>query len=364
VLGSKSIGKTKVLNCINEEFVTNPADVMVVYVNAREQASGSLGNGIQLALKRLDKRHFFKEIDWRSLRENLADLVSLLGNEKAGKIATKVNGLFDAMNLCGSVRELDDADINFVHPIVALAKQKKQRPCLIIDEANLCLNGGLNEDKIINQFLHFVKEDHQMSVILCTSKHSFPAQLERSGVQLGFVKLVEVEEPPPYAVWKFLTKEKNFNGDCIIGMGRNLAKLCIALAGGNVYLIQRTIEELAERKMQFKGSQIVKLIEGALAVEEEVTGNPDARTVLENLAKFGYVKAAEAKEPTRTHLIKKSIAGLLTEGFTFFSDTGKVVSDYDILVPSSLGLRNRIVLELHKASNDGETSETSSTPCS
>jgi hypothetical protein len=120
---------------------------------------------------------------------------------------------------------VDDADINFVHLIVALAKQKKQRPCLIIDEANLCLNGGLNEDKIINQFLHFVKEDHQMSVILCTSKHSFPARLERSGVQHGFVKLVEAEEPPPYAVWKFLTKEKNFNGDCIIGMGRNLAKL-------------------------------------------------------------------------------------------------------------------------------------------
>ena len=83
-----NIEKTKVLQCINTEFTTARDDVMVVYFNARE-ASGSIGNGIQLALKRLDKLHFFKEVDWIKVRENLADLISL-ANAKAGKIAEKL----------------------------------------------------------------------------------------------------------------------------------------------------------------------------------------------------------------------------------------------------------------------------------
>ena len=350
VLGAKSIGKTKVLQLINKEFTADQGDVMVVYVNARDQASGSLGDGIQLSLNRLDKLKFFKDIDWTKLRENLADLVSL-ANKKYGKVAEKLNGLIDAMHLCGSVDAVEKADINFVHLIVALANQKKQRPCLIIDEANLCLNGGPNEDKIINQFLHFTKEDRKMNVILCSSKHSFPAQLERSGIQLGMVNLVQAEEPPPCAVWKFLTQEKNSEGH-IIGMGTKLASLCMALAGGNVALIAKAVERLAERKEKFYGRMLLQSIEGAFRVKE-VIGDPVDRAALEELARVGYTAPPE---PTLSRLVEKSIAGLVTSDFTFFTKMDGVLTENEegeVLVPSSSALRNRIALELQSPRSAG-----------
>lgn len=197
VLGAKSIGKTMVLQAINTEFSKNGSDVMVVYVNARELCSGSLAQGIKVALKRLDNMRFFKEIDWKKVRAGLANLVGLY-HETAGKTITEINSLLDAMNLCGSIGDVDD-DVSFVELIIAIAEGKGKRPCLIIDEANLCLNGGAHEDKIVNQFLHRTKETKKLNIILCSSKHSFAEQLESSGLQLGTVDLVQAEEAPPLA---------------------------------------------------------------------------------------------------------------------------------------------------------------------
>ena len=357
VLGAKSIGKTMVFQAVNSEFTNNESDVMVVYVNAREVGSGSLAKGIQLALKRLDKMNFFKEINWGEVRSSLANSVGL-HNEKAGKAMTEINGLLDALNLCGNVDNVDD-DVNFVELIIAMAEGKGKRPCLIIDEANLCLNGGEHEDAIVSQFLNRTKETKKLNIILCSSKHSFPEQLERSGLQLGIVNLVQAEEPSPFAVWNFLTQEKKPGGDHIIGMGNELAKLCIALAGGNVMLISKAVEKLAERKDRFTGSQLVKSIEGALWVEG-VIDDEDARLALEDLAKVGY---AVASKKTRSLLVGNSIAGLLTADFTMFTDMERIVIEHDeVLVPSSAGLRNRISFELHKAKSgeDVGRSDTSS----
>jgi hypothetical protein len=350
-LGAKSIGKTKVFQSVVNEITTEKGDVLVVYVNARDHASGSLAKGIQLALSRLDKLDFFKKVDWGTVRQSLAEFLALT-HEKAGEIATTMNNLLDAMHVCGNVEDVVDADINFVHLIIALAEQRQQHPCLIIDEANLCLPGGEREDSIINQFLHVTKEEKKMNVILCSSKHSFPNQLVASGLQLGTVNLVQAEEPPPCAVWKFLREEKNSNGGYIIGMGKKLANLCISIAGGNVFLIAKAVGRLADRKEAFKGSQLVKSIEGGLAVLD-VIENPVARAALEELSKVGYATSVTGQ--TRLLLVEKSIAGLLTEDFTFFSDLRRIVYSFgEVLVPSSSGLRNRIALELQRAANNGE----------
>lgn len=159
-LGAKSIGKTKVFQSVVNEITTEKGDVLVVYVNARDHASGSLAKGIQLALSRLDKLDFFKKVDWGTVRQSLAEFLALT-HEKAGEIATTMNNLHDAMHVCGNVEDVVDADINFVHLIIALAEQRQQHPCLIIDEAKLCLPGGEREDSIINQFLHVTKEEQR-----------------------------------------------------------------------------------------------------------------------------------------------------------------------------------------------------------
>jgi hypothetical protein len=346
VLGANDIGKTKILNAISTEFTgKNKSDVLVVYVNARDHATGSLADGIRLALSRLDKLKFFKDMQWGTVCESLA--LASVYNEKAGNVMNAVNSLLDAMSLCGNVDDVIKADINYLSLIIALAKQRKQRPCLIIDHANIILHGGEREDKIVNQFLHLTKETREMNVVLCSSKHSFPTQLQKSGIQLGTVNLVQAEEPPPCAVWEFLTQEKSTSGENIIGMGEKLAKLCIALAGGNVFLISIAVEKLAERKAAFRGSQLVKSVEGGLAVRD-VVKNAAARAVLEDLAKVGYVVTAE--ETTRSLLVEKSVAGLVAEDFTFYTDMGSVVYELSqVLVPSSSGLRNRIAFELHNA---------------
>jgi hypothetical protein len=358
VLGAKSIGKTKVFEAINTEFTKNESDVMVVYVNARELASGSLAKGIKVALSRMNKRHLFDGVDWKKVRLSLASLVTVY-HETAGKTMTEINSLLDAMHVCGSVEDVSGEDVNFVELVIAIAEGKGKRPCLIIDEANLCLNGGEHEDAIVNQFLNRTKETKKLNIVLCSSKHSFPTQLERSGIQLGTVNLVQAEEPPPCAVWKFLTQEKS-GGKFIIGMGGKLAKLCIALAGGNVYLIATAVRRLAERKVNFRGSQLVMSVEGGLAVED-VVENAAARATLKDLARVGY--AAAATEATRSLLVEKAVAGLLTEDFTFYTDMERVVYDLGkVLVPSSSGLRNRIAFELQKSDSgeDAGESDTSS----
>lgn len=140
-------------------------------------------------------------------------------------------------------------------------------------------------------------------------------------------------------------------------MGKELAKLCIALAGGNVFLIAKAVKKLAYKKTGFTGSQLVKSIEGALAVKDVIK---DARATLENLAKVGYASASSDSELL---LVKKSIAGLLTSDFIMFTDMQRIVSEHDeVLVPSSSGLRNRIAFELHKAESEEDAggSDTSS----
>jgi hypothetical protein len=52
------------------------------------------------------------------------------------------------------------------------------------------------------------KCDAKNKEVICSSKNSFPGQLERSGIQLGTVTLVQAEETPSFAVWKRLTQEK------------------------------------------------------------------------------------------------------------------------------------------------------------
>lgn len=185
-----------------------------------------------------------------------------------------------------------------------------------------------------------------MNVILCSSKHSFPAQLANSGMQLGFVNLVQAEEPPPSAVWKFLTQEKNSEGHIIIGMGGKLAALCIALAGGYVALIAVAVKRLAERKEEFVGRILLQSMEGALEVDE-VMNDTFARGAHEELAKVGYVTAPP--EPTRSLLVNKSIAGLLTCNYKFFTEMRRVLTEDEqgkVLVQSSSCLRNRIALKL------------------
>lgn len=340
-LGAKSIGKTKVLQSVVNEITAEKGDVLVVYVNARDQASGSLTSGIKLALNRLGKLHLFEDVKWGEVRESLAELVSLT-NEK---VAT-VNNLLEAMHVCGNVEDVIDADINYLHLIIALAKQRKQHPCLIVDEANLCLHGGEREEKIINQFINVTKEDHKMNVILCSSKPSFPSQLEESGLQVCLVPVVQAEEPPPQAIWKFLTEEQA-QGERIIGMGKKLAKLCIALAGGNVILISIVVEKLLEKNRAFKGIQLVYSVEGGLSVRKVIESDA-GRAILRDLAKVGYT--ASFTEPTRDLLLEKSVAGLLTGDFKFYSDMKSVVDELnEVLVPSSSDLRNKIAFELQRA---------------
>ena len=103
---------------------------------------------------------------------------------------------------------------------------------------------------------------------------------------------------------------------------------------------------------------LVKSIEGALAVKDVVK---DARATLENLAKVGYAKTSSK---IRMLLVEKSIATLLTDDFTMFTNMQRcIVYEHDeVLVPSSSGLRNRIAFELHNAESgeDAGGSDTSS----
>lgn len=346
LLGGKSIGKSQVLASVAKEVMEEAnSEVMVVYVNAREFAGGSMKDGIHAALNGTDEK-FFDKIDWKSIGKSMAKLLQLADKtKKIGEIAEEITDLMAAMSLCGNPNDVV-ADTNYVKLLIELAKEKNKRPCLIVDEANLYLKGGPAEDPLIHQFLNLTKEKHELKLILCSSKHSYPAQLCDSGLQLDLVDLCYAMEPSPSAMWSFLTEEK-LNGKRIIGMGGNLAELSISLAGGHLPTIEALLKIVKKDKERFEGNQVLKNLEGAHKIEEAL-GTDDSgkiRELLASLARLGY---ATDKKFQRTSLMKKNIAGWVNNSITLLGEGSEdITMKSDRLLPSNCALRNLIAFYLH-----------------
>ena len=347
LLGPKSIGKTQVLSAVARDLMEQAdSPFMVVYVNARKRSAGSLRDGIESALQSLavGRSGFFKNVNWKEVGESLAGLLRLSDKtKKYGDAFEHLTNLTDAMNLCGSENDVV-ADTNYVNLLITIAAKKNKKPCLIIDEANLFLKGGDAEDPLIHQFLHLTKEEGSLKVFLCSSKHSYPSQLKKSGLQLSLVDLSYALEPSPQAMFSFLTIDKEDDSESkIIGMGNALATLTISLAGGHVPTIKNLLLSLAEKKQDFRGISVLHNLEGAQEIRQVLLNDNSEghmREILKELARKGY---AFDKNYDCSPIVDNSIAGRVDDGFRFIGDgfdTKSILDNY--LMPSSCALRNLI----------------------
>lgn len=110
---------------------------------------------------------------------------ALLGVAFLGAIAS-LTELVDSV--CDSSLDVDSKEIKLSKLLQAVAKKSKKRPCLVMDEANIGLNGEKQSKKLLNMICSATKEERWLNAVLCSSTHSYPLQLaETRGIHLQLV---------------------------------------------------------------------------------------------------------------------------------------------------------------------------------
>jgi hypothetical protein len=276
-----------------------------------------------------------------------------LGAGFLGAIAS-LSGLVDSV--CGSSLDDDSKEIKLLKLLQAVAEKAKKRPCLVIDEANIVLNGEEQSKKLLNMICSATKEERWLNVVLCSSIHSYPRQLAATrGIHLHLVPVVHASELSPKAMWHFLTQEKvPGTGESLIGMGSSLAAACISLFGGNIAVIEASLSELIDSK-NLSAQTILEGLEGASNIDALVTDKNDRRDenkiLLKMLAEEGFALVNGNSEQV-AEFIDANVACLVKAnqlvGGPLASHLQESTQKHALL-PSSEALRHIILLALNNA---------------
>jgi len=148
-------------------------------------------------------------------------------------------------------------------------------------------------------------------------------------------------------MFDILTTEEKEVGDGkkekIVGMGSNLARLCVASCGGNLLLVNTTVGQLSNKKVRFTP---LDSIYGRLEGGPEITGlmeDTECKAAVKALAKQGYYETTKKTKALEKKLVEKGVASKvqrddLMEGSPLLEGYPRA-----FLIPSSQSLRAYIV---------------------
>lgn len=339
ITGSRSIGKTRLLKEVAEEYKDPSSEVMLVYVDGRD---GSLARGIRKALEELKDKKWYQKVDFMKV----AALAS------AGKTAIKplsaahptADAAIEAAS-CGlnevfaRLAGSDSEEADLVELIADLAVEQQKKPCLVIDEANRIATA--EDTAVMAKIVSNTKAKYRMSIMLCTSIHSYPRKMDEQ-FQLDFAQVRYVEEFSPSTMWDILTEQQDLQGNKVVGMGPHLARVCISSFGGNLLRTTKAINSLALEREEFTPVNNVLLhLEGYQAIEE-LLNNAKAKPVLIALAKKGYWKSTIETFNIARDLVERGVASELAQGHLVIGSPLRGLPS-KVLVPSSQALRCYII---------------------
>jgi hypothetical protein len=312
VVGGKSVGKSLVMANRRNFFNSQPDGngngdgklPLVLLVDGREDP-GVLKDGLERAFKGLvpGKRKiinlFFTSL-FRFLGEqascvNMDDVQNILAEQHIG-IHAKERKLLDLFQ--------------------KLAEERNCIPCLVVDEANLFMGSDtVNENwEILVDLERRTKQKNAMAVILTSSEHVFPyklSQANKGGLKVESVgNVVFAGEIPPKEMWDLLvTAKQDDSSKKVIGMGFNLAELCLDSYGGHVWYTSMAVEKLLNRKEDFKAEMA-----GPFSLYNEIEQclkNDESKEMLKSLAKSGFCSVGDFENKQVKEISEKDIGGLV-----------------------------------------------------
>ena len=382
LLGGKSTGKTKLLKKLCLKYGDDHG-AMLVYVNGR---GASLSQGLKSALDEItiddDDDSFWNGFDSLGFLAGVGICASasvegfdLATGGALGSMAVKAaewagGGASAALKKLAETVFLKapDPTEGLIQLLLKVAESKGQSPCLIIDEANLVISGASAAlKKLIGMILKVTKEETKMSCILCSSQHSYPKTLERSGLQLDLADIVFLPELSPQAMWHNMTKEKYpGSNELVVGMGEHLAKHIISVCGGRIAFAGHIVTDLRLQKQSHCVNDRLYSVEGANKINKmlkpgkqsdyrerlDENGLKNLVKLLNDMSKHGYCKIPPTLDDSDTLidiLVNDGVAGLVQRSHFLHKDWKSVFGLRDnqkILVPSSASLRLVIAAEM------------------
>jgi hypothetical protein len=163
------------------------------------------------------------------------------------------------------------------------------------------------------------KQKKELSLILASTDHAYPTQLQREGLNLQDVTRVTFAgEIPPSDMRKLLVnasyEQGDKTGDVIIGMGPRLAELCVAAYGGHFLRVKNAIAELSQRKSRFEASSLLPDLDADIV--ECLDSHMSSRPLVEAMAKYGFAPIETYKNAAVAMISKLNIRGVVKEKST------------------------------------------------
>jgi chemotaxis regulatin CheY-phosphate phosphatase CheZ len=156
-----------------------------------------------------------------------------------------------------------DVQLELLEIFVQLAGSKNVYPIVVIDVASAVLGDEIEATKsTLRYFVSRTKQNNELSLILISSEHGYPYQLEREGLNLQKeTRVIFAGEIPPSDMRKLMVdaryEQRDNEGDTIIGMGPRLAELCLAVYGGHFLTVKNAIALLSEQESQLEALSLL-----------------------------------------------------------------------------------------------------------
>lgn len=198
-----------------------------------------------------------------------------------------------------------DTAAQLLQAFAADCKASGKVACLFVDEADAVLSSTSDAEKqdtrlVLQALTLLTKQDHAANVVLASSEHSEPFRLRTLGLdslQLSFH--VVMNEVPPEEMRSLLGAW---------GCGAHLATGLISVYGGHVWQVAGALSGLAREGSSFMALTGFPSSPGVDACLKSAATQPQLRSMLCNLAEFGYTPTADTTDAC-TELISRNNVG-------------------------------------------------------
>mmetsp|Transcript_5657 Transcript_5657/g.9967 ORF Transcript_5657/g.9967 Transcript_5657/m.9967 type:complete len:650 (-) Transcript_5657:180-2129(-) len=347
LLGGKSVGKSLIL----KDFVTRAnkgelktlkgQEIVALYLNGRKTSNQPVIVALRAGWKNL-ARDFPGIFGQTNQNEFLSFVGKVFG--ASSELNLKEKEWFPNLSVSKSVLPLitlalDTLKVNenvAVEVFITKAEENGRFPVLVIDEANEVLGEGEGANAtstFLKTLVALTKEDNRMAVILASSEHSYPFDLEmKYGMNLQDIGKVRAfaNEIPPYSMWDLLTNSTYETGILLhnitagnkkIGMGPNLAKLFISAYGGHFLNVQQALSNLAQRRDAFALEDSLNEIHSEVMLclnTDKLWGAYGMVSLLEQMASRGFAPVEDIQmKMTNGHAFcvsKNNVGGAIKKG--------------------------------------------------
>ena len=374
LLGGKSVGKSLVLRYLQKRYNNegqvdvNNVKRLVLYVDARG-SPGDLKTCLANAYTSLPLQQKTGKLDQTDWYVNIVSggvdgVMLLIGGITASPFVDKATGdsIGAVVKRIGSLlldKDLERATASILDDFAKYAATHDAFPVLVIDEANVVMGNALNDTSTKNVLINLVKRTKDMktmTVILASSEHAYPYRLEREGLNLGDVGMrIFAGEIPPRDMWNLLVNATYDQGPNIgkpvvdkplVGMGPELAELCLAAYGGHFLQVQNAMNALELLKNRFEAS--AGLPDLTDNIVECLRTHKETRPLLKEMAEYGFAPITTSKDAAVELIVKLNVGGVVSRKSTVIgiASTRWKAQQSVALVPSSESVRLSIAMTL------------------